>query len=176
MKWFLCVFALFLVVPVFAQAQQPPTIAVIDVQRVVQQSEVGKKALNDIKLYKDQKQKEIDQRQDAIQGMQDKLDKQKDILSPDAQDKLRSDINKSMTDLRRFQEDSSTDIQNRLNDALENMEKQVLPIIQKLGTDRGYTIIISKDALIYYNGKSDVTDDVIRLFNESVAKPQTQKQ
>lgn len=176
MKCFVFVLAVLMVAPVFAQGQGP--IAVIDVQRVVQQSVVGKKALDDIKVVKDQKQKEIDQRQGSILAMQDKLEKQKDILSPDAQEKLRSDIQRAGTELRRFQEDSQTDIQNRLNNALESMEKQVLPIITKLGMDRGYSIIISKDALIFFNSKNDVTDEVIRLFNESVAAKgaQTQKQ
>lgn len=180
MKWFMIVLGMLLVAPVFAQTAPAGgvLVGVIDVQRVVQDSEVGKKALGEVKAVKDQKQKEIDSRQESIQAMQDKLDKQKDILSPDAQQKLSDDIKKAVTDLRRYQEDSEQDIQNRLNLALQNMEKQVLPIIQKLGTEKGYSVIISKDALIYYNAKNDITDDVIRLFNQSVAgpaAPQTQK-
>ena len=181
MKWFMIVLGMLLVAPVFAQTAPPPvtTVGVIDVQRVVQDSNVGKKALGEVKAVKDQKQKEIDSRQESIQAMQDKLDKQKDILSPDAQEKLSNDIKKAVTDLRRYQEDSENDIQNRLNLALQSMEKQVLPIIQKLGTQKGYSVIISKDALIYYNTKNDITDEVINLFNQSVASaatPQTQKQ
>jgi len=69
--------------PVFVHAQAPtPQIAVIDPQKVVQSSEMGKKALAEIKTLKDKKQQEIDQRQSSIQAMQDKLDKQKDILVP----------------------------------------------------------------------------------------------
>ena len=105
MKWLMVALGLLLVAPVFAQTA-PVTVGVIDVQRVVQDSEVGKKALAEVKAVKDQKQKEIDSRQDSIQAMQDKLDKQKDILSPDAQEKLSSDIKKAVTDLRRYQEDS----------------------------------------------------------------------
>jgi len=183
MKWFVVVLGVLLVAPVFAQtappaAQSVMSVAVIDVQKVVQESNVGRKALAEVKAIKDQKQKEIDARQDSIQAMQEKLEKQKDILSPDAQEKLNSDMQKAITDLRRYKEDSEADIQNRLNEALQNMEKQVLPIIQKLGNDKGYSVIISKDALIYYSGKNDITDEVIRMFNESVAakSPQTQKQ
>lgn len=177
MKWLMVALGMLLVAPVFAQTAIT-TVGVIDVQRVVQDSDVGKKALAEVKAVKDQKQKEIDSRQDSIQAMQEKLEKQKDILSPDAQEKLSNDIKKAVTDLRRYQEDSEADIQNRLNNALQNMEKQVLPIIQKMGTDKGYSVIISKDALIYYNQKNDITDEVIRLFNQSVAAPaatQTQK-
>jgi outer membrane protein len=175
MKWLMVALGMMLVAPVFAQTAAV-VVGVIDVQRVVQDSEVGKKALAEVKAVKDQKQKEIDTRQDSIQAMQGKLEKQKDILSPDAQEKLSNDIKKAVTELRRYQEDSEADIQNRLNLALQNMEKQVLPIIQKLGTEKGYSVIISKDALIYYSVKDDITDEVIRLFNQSVASAATQTQ
>lgn len=171
MKWLMASLILLFALPVFAQtgaaaAAASGGIAVIDVQRVVQDSAVGKKALAEVTALKDKKQAEIDQKQNAIQAMQDKLDKQKDILSADAQDKLRDDIAKSVTDLRRFKEDAEQDIQNRLNAALKSMEDRVMPIIQKLGNDKGYSAIISKDQLIYYSVKNDVTDEVIRLFNE----------
>jgi outer membrane protein len=167
---------LFCAVPVFAQA---PAIGVIDVQKVVRESEIGKKALADVKALTDKKQQEINQRQGSIQAMQDKLDKQKDILSADAQEKLRSDINKGMTDLRRFREDSEAEIQNRLSVALKGLEEKVVPIIQKMGSEKGYSIILTKDALIYASPKNDITDEVIRLFNESAGgaakPPQTQE-
>jgi outer membrane protein len=159
---------MFFTLPLFAQAppQVPPgAIAVIDAQKVVQASEMGKKALAEIKAVKDKKQAEIDQRQDGIQTMQDKLDKQKDILSADAKDKLSSDISRSITDLRRYREDSENEIQNRLGTAIKSIEDRVLPIIQKIGTERGFAIILSKDQLVYYNPKFDITDEVIKAFN-----------
>jgi outer membrane protein len=140
---------------------------------------LGKKALAEIKTLKEKKQQEIDQRQSSIQAMQDKLDKQKDILSAQAREKLTSDISRGITDLRRFREDSENEIQSRLGGAIKNIEEKVLPIIQKLGNERGFSIIVSKDQLIYFNSKNDITDEVIRLFNASstqTAAPQEKKE
>src|SRR3990172_2496863 len=95
--------------PIFAQTAGQ--IAVIDAQKVVQNSEMGKKALAEVKALKDKKQQDIDQRQNSIQTMQDKLEKQKDILSAEAREKLTSDISKGITELRRFREDSENEIQ-----------------------------------------------------------------
>lgn len=175
MKWLIVSILVLLTVPAFAQTGSGG-IAVIDVQKVVSNSEVGKKALAEVKSLKDKKQAEIDQRQNSLQAMQDKLDKEKDILSPDAQEKRRGDIQKAFTDLKRYREDSEQEIQGRLANALKGMEDQVLPIIQKLGNDRGYSMIVSRDQVIYFNAKSDITDEVIRLFNEQAAAPPPQKQ
>jgi outer membrane protein len=164
MNWLAATLLVLFTAPLFAQTV--PVIAVIDVQKVVSNSEVGKKALADIKVIKDKKQQEINTKQAAIQSLQDKLDKEKDVLSPDAQEKRREEIQKAVTELRRFQEDSQNEIQGRLEAALKSMEQRVLPIIQKMGNEKGYSIIVSRDQLIYYNAKNDVTDEVIRLFNE----------
>ena len=170
MKWLMFPLLVLFALPVFAQT---PTIAVIDPQKVVQNSEMGKKVLAEIKTLKDKKQQEIDGRQASIQAMRDKLDKQKDILSADAKEKLQSDIQKSITDLRRLSEDSEQEIQGRLQAAIKNIEDKVLPIIQKMGEERGYSVIIQKDQLVYFSSKNDITDEVIKLFDAAVAKGQT---
>lgn len=175
MKWLMFSLLVLFAIPVVAQT---PTIAVIDPQKVVQNSEMGKKALAEIKTLKDKKQGEIDQRQNSIQGMRDKLEKQRDILSAEARDKLNSDVQKAMTDLRRFSEDSEAEIQRELGKAIKGIEEKVLPIIQKMGEERGYSVIIQKDQLVYFSARNDITDEVIRLFNESMAKgtaPKTNK-
>jgi outer membrane protein len=178
MRWFTFLFIALLSCPLLVQAQAPaasPMIAVIDAQRVVQNSDMGKQALAEIKALRDKKQQEIDQRQSSIQQMQDKVEKQKDILSAEAKEKLNGDITKAVKDLRRFQEDSENEIQSRLGSAIKNIEQRVLPIIQKLGNERGYSIIVSKDQLIFFNSKNDITEDVIRMFNEAMKSGQQPK-
>jgi outer membrane protein len=167
MKWLMFPLLVLFTLPVFAQT---PTIAVIDPQKVVQNSEMGKKALAEIKTLKDRKQAEIDQRQNSIQSMRDKLEKQRDILSAEAREKLTSDVQKAVTDLRRLSEDSEAEIQRELGKAIKGIEEKVLPIIKKMGEERGYSVIIQKDQLVYFSAKNDITDEVIRLFNDSIAK------
>ena len=103
MKWLIVPLMVVFALPVFAQTAG---IAVIDPQRVVQGSEMGKKALAEVKTLKDKKQAEIDRQQNAIQTMRDKLEKQRDILSAEAKEKLNGDIQKGVTELRRYSEDS----------------------------------------------------------------------
>ncbi len=167
MKWLMFPLLVLFALPAFAQT---PGIAVIDPQKVVQNSEMGKKALAEIKTIKDKKQAEIDQRQNSIQSMRDKLEKQRDILSAEAREKLNGDVQRAITDLRRFSEDSEAEIQRELGKAIKGIEEKVLPIIQKLGEERGYSVIIQKDQLVYFSAKNDITDEVIRLFNEAMAK------
>src|SRR5687767_690493 len=139
MKWLMFPLIVLFAIPALAQTV---SIAVIDPQKVVQNSEMGKRALAEVKTLKDKKQAEIDQRQTSIQSMRDKLDKQRDILSAEAREKLSGDVQRAMTDLRRLSEDSEAEIQRELGKAIKGIEEKVLPIIQKLGEERGFSVII----------------------------------
>lgn len=134
MKLFLVLSLMFLVVSL-SHAQN---IGVIDPERVVQTSEIGKKKLAEIKILNDKKQAEI-------KAM------------------------KNTGDTAKAVRDAKSEIQRELQAAIRNIEDKVLPIIKKMGEERGYLVIIQKDQLVYYNPKLDVTDEVIRLLNSSTA-------
>jgi outer membrane protein len=169
---FLLLFAL----PVFAQTAGG--IAVVDGEKVLRDSEPGKKLFAEVKALRDKKQQEIEQRQTSIQTMQDKLNKEKDILSPDAQEKRKAEIQKALTDAKRFREDSEQEIQGKLDSAMGGMQDKLIPMIQKLGQEKGYSIIVGKQFTIWYDAKYDITEEVIKRFNESqgAAAPAEKKQ
>ncbi len=176
MKW-LCV-SLLLLFALPAFAQNVGTIAVVDGEKVLRDSEPGKKLFAEVKALRDKKQQEIEQRQGSIQSMQDKLTKEKDILSPDAQEKRKAEIQKALTEAKRFREDSEQEIQGKLDTAMGSMQDKLIPMIQKLGQEKGYSIIVGKQFTIWHDPKYDITEEVIKRFNESqaAAAPAEKKQ
>src|SRR5829696_3203834 len=76
-----------------------PKIAVIDMQQISAESTLGKSYAtkiegleNDIKSEGTKKQGELQKMDAAIKSLQDELDKQGSVLSPEAADKKRQDI------------------------------------------------------------------------------------
>ncbi|HSE42170.1 MAG TPA: OmpH family outer membrane protein [Acidobacteriota bacterium] len=176
MKSLVVCFLLLFALPVFAQ--NTGGIAVVDGEKVLRDSEPGKKLFAEVKALRDKKQQEIEQRQTSIQSMQDKLNKEKDILSPDAQEKRKAEIQKALTDAKRFREDSEQEIQGKLDSAMGGMQDKLIPMIQKLGQEKGYSIIVGKQFTIWFDPKYDITEEVIKRFNESqgAAAPAEKKQ
>jgi Skp family chaperone for outer membrane proteins len=176
MKLLVVSFLLLFALPVMSQSAGQ--IAVVDGEKVLRDSEPGKKLFAEVKALRDKKQQEIGQRQTSIQSMQDKLNKEKDILSPDAQEKRKLEIQKALTDAKRFREDSEAEIQGRLDSAMSGMQDKLLPMIQKLGQEKGYSLIVGKQFTIWHDAKYDITEEVIKRFNESqaAAAPAEKKQ
>lgn len=92
------------------------------------------------------------------------------------EDKRKAEIQKAITDAKRFREDSEQEIQGRLDNAMEAMQNKLIPLIEKIGQEKGYSLIVGKQFTIWRDPKFDITDEVIKRFNEAqAAAPQTEK-
>src|SRR5262245_54438699 len=59
-------------------------LAVVDLQRALEETEDGKKAKAKLKADFDKKQKELDEKQEELKKMKDDLDKKLPLMKPDA--------------------------------------------------------------------------------------------
>lgn len=157
--------AIVLAAAVPASAQM--NIAVIDVQRVVTESDPGKEALQKLKELQDAK---IDQgrgMQQELATMQEQISKQQFTLSEERLAELRKQIEDRGIALQRFQDDAERELDEARRLELGGLEGRIIPVINQVGTEQGYTLIFNKfqSGLVYADETVDITDDVIRRFN-----------
>jgi len=139
-------------------------IAVIDTERILGDSTVGKKALADLKKLQEQKEGEVRAKQQEIKDLQSKVSDGRLSL---AQDKL-AEMDKQLEDkiiaLRRFQDDATRDLNKRKDEVLGSIDSKVMPVINLIGKEMGYTLIFRKfeSGLIYADETIDITSTVIQ--------------
>lgn len=148
-------------------AAQQLSIAVIDVQRVVTESDPGKQALQKLKLLQDAKIDEGRALQQNLSSLQEQMSKQRFTLS----EERLADLSKQMEDgqilLQRFQDDAERELDEARRRELGGLEGRIIPVINEIGAERGFTLIFNKfqSGLVYADETVDITDDVIRRFN-----------
>jgi len=148
-------------------AAQQLSIAVIDVQRVVTESDPGKQALQKLKLLQDAKIDEGRALQQNLTALQEQMSKQRFTLS----EERLADLSKQMEDgqilLQRFQDDAERELDEARRRELGGLEGRIIPVINQIGAERGFTLIFNKfqSGLVYADETVDITDDVIRRFN-----------
>lgn len=150
-------------------AQTPTTrIAVIDVQRVVNESQAGRAAVAALEAYGQEQQAALQQMADEIQRLRDRLATEGETLSAEEVEALRRDLETRSIDLNRASEDVQREFNRRQERAREDIERQVMPVVQQVGADGGYSLILRKfDAgLIYAASDVEITDEVIRRMDE----------
>jgi outer membrane protein len=155
--------------PPLAAAQQSP-VAVIDVQRVVTESDPGKEVLGKLKKLQEQKLEQGKALQQELDRLKEQFSKQRFTLSDDKLTELSKKIEDKSIEMKRFQDDAQRELEDARRKALSDLEQRIMPIIQQLGKEKGYLLIFQKyqSGLVYADdARTDITDEVIRRFNTS---------
>ena len=154
-----------------AAAQATTKIGVIEVQRIVQDSAMGKESLARVQKAQTGKQEELVRRQKELRDMEQKIQEQNKTLSEDALEKLQKDYQAKALDLKRFQDDAQRELEELQRRELGELEKKVMPVIQQVSKEEGYHLIFNKfqSGLLYADDTVDLTDKVITKFNSALA-------
>jgi outer membrane protein len=143
------------------------SVAVIDVQRVVTDSDPGKEALQRLRTLQDEKIAEGRTLQSELEALRDQVTKQRLTLSEQKLAEMSGQIEDKTIALQRFEDDAKRSLEEARRTALGRLEEQIMPIINQIGKERGLTLIFNKfqSGLVYADDAVDITDDVIRRFN-----------
>jgi len=147
-------------------------IAVINTEQILLESQAGKKAMADLKKAQEQKEAEIERQQKEIRDLQAKIDEGRLSLAQDKLADLEKQLEDKVTVIRRMQEDASKDLNKRKDDILGSIDQRVMPVINQVGKEQGYTLIFRKfeSGLIYADEAIDITSAVIKRLDASAGK------
>ena len=188
-KTFVTVLSGALVAAGVAYAQEParsPRIAVIDMARVSAESLLGKsyagrleKIQTEINAEATRKQTELGKLDTALKTLQDELEKQGAVLSPEARDKKQQDIVRKTRERQAFLEDGQADI-NRMRERAQaqaqtingEFQQKVRPLVEQVAKDKGLDLVLDSQVAYTINRDFDITRDVIAKADEAEkAKP-----
>ncbi len=184
-----------LVAGVAAQAQEaaapaaPPApksdkvvqLAVVNMERVYADSLLGKgyaKRLEDLKNEIDaegqKKQAELNKQDAAIKALQEELEKQGGVMSPEALEKKGGDLKKKQRDRQAFLEDGQAEIQRMRERAQQQAQAfenefgvKVRPHIEAVVKERGIDILLDSRVVVASSRETDISLDVINRTNEA---------
>jgi outer membrane protein len=142
-------------------------IAYVDIQRAVNDSNAGKEAKNSITKELEKVQRQDAEKRTELQTMKETLDKQTPMLTSDARAAKEKDFQTKLRDYQRWVEDNQKDIQQKTQEKERNISLALIKVIQKIGADEGYTIILEKnESIVLYASKAiDITDRVIKAYD-----------
>lgn len=174
-----------------ASAQEPaaarsPRVAVIDMARVSAESLLGKsfasqleKLQTEINAEATKKQTELGKLDTALKTLQEELEKQGAVLSPEARDKKQQDIVRKTRERQAFLEDGQAEI-NRMRERAQQQaqaingefQQKVRPLVELVAKDKGLDLVLDSQVAYTINREFDITRDVIAKADEvEKAKP-----
>jgi outer membrane protein len=144
-------------------------IGYIDLQRIFYESEAGKKAKSEFDALIKSKKVVVEEKSKTLEKLKSDLEKQASALSPEARKAKQDEYEKIERESLRFAQDSEAELRKKDAELKDVIIKEVLELMNKIGKEEGYTIIIDRSTVIYFNKEIDITDMVIKKYNESKA-------
>lgn len=157
-----------------AQGASGLKVAVIDTEKILLSSTTGKKALADLKKMQEAKEAEGRAKQQEIKDLQAKLTDGRMSLAQDKLTEMEKQLENKVIALRRFQEDANSELGKTRDQVLAQIDQRVMPVINQVGKELGYTLIFRKfeSGLIYADEAVDITAAIIqRLDGAAAAAP-----
>lgn len=158
-------------VPGFAQTAAPARVAVIDVQKVLAQSNPGKAAYERLKKMQEERAGKVQTMNDELKSIDGQLSSKSMSLSEDKIAQLRKQFDDKKIALQRYAQDAEREMGEARDRSLQDLEKQIMPVINQMGKEMGFAMIFNKfeAGLVYASEAVDITDVVVKRFNETVA-------
>src|ERR1700753_1993499 len=142
-------------------------IAVVDTQRAVMETEDGLRAQATLKKHFDKRQRELDDKQNALQKEREDIEKQKDVLSKQALQARVDKWQKEMAELQTVFVDYNKELQKKQGEMTQPIFQKTMGIIRRLATQQGYDLVVDKQAVPYHRSDLDLTDKVITEYNQT---------
>jgi outer membrane protein len=142
-------------------------IGLIDTEKVMGSSIVGKTALAGLKQQQAKAESQIQSQQQEIKDLQDKINTGRLSLAQDQLAQLSKQLDSKMMALRRSQDDATRDLNKKRDDILADIDQKIMPVINQIGKEKGYTVIFRKfeSGLIYADDSADITALVIQRLD-----------
>jgi Skp family chaperone for outer membrane proteins len=166
--------------PAGAVAPQPPAAAPVpfrdgakygwvNIQVVAAQSQVGKNAAAKITALRDSKQKELTDKQKAVQALQQKLETEGSLRSEASRASMQTDIERQQRELQRLAEDADNDIERLTQQLQQEFLTLLQPAIPRVAKQRSVDFIFSAESLLHGANDLNLTEDLIKAVDESLA-------
>ncbi|GAK49538.1 outer membrane chaperone Skp/OmpH [Candidatus Moduliflexus flocculans] len=154
---------------VFAQGETMK-IGFVDLQRVIDSSEQGKAAQDEVKKKSDELTEQAKKMEDEYNKMKADFDNQQAMLTPEAKNQKRDELAKFERDYTRFVQDSRNELRQVEQRSLKQLLEDVGKIVVEYGKNNNFTLILEAGNILYGADQIEITADIIKLYNTKGSK------
>ncbi|MEE9300784.1 MAG: OmpH family outer membrane protein [Alphaproteobacteria bacterium] len=149
-----------------AQGVPSPIIAVVEYEALINESEASKSVAQQLVAIRDKYQAELDKEEGELSVLNEELNRQKTILSPEAFAEKAHDFERRVREIQAKERRINGLIKRAEMRALNEVKQVVYGIISDLARERGYTLVVPSSTLIYASDQLVISEEVLRRLNE----------
>lgn len=111
------------------------------------------------------KKSELEKQQQSLQKDAEQFDKKSAILNDSAKAQKQQELQKRFAELQKNAQESQVELQKRERDLTQPLVDELRAVIEGVGKEKEYQLVLNEGAVLYAAGGADITSDVISRFN-----------
>lgn len=169
MKYFNKIFLTFLVLPFFfCSLGAAEKTAFLDIDYIVQNSNLGKKTLNKINELNNNNIKELKKKNNDLLELEKNIKNKKKIISQEEYDKEVVNFQKKISEFTLEKDKIVKDFNNFKKNELEKMFELYRPLISNYMEQNSVNILIDAKNIFMGNDVVNITNDILELINNEL--------
>lgn len=154
-----------------AAAENNFKLGVVDTQRVFENFTKAQEANEILKTAQERLTNQLQNMQQEIDTMEDRLSKQRLFLDAPETQTLEADIRLRRQELQGELERGQEAIITKREELLAPLTQEIEGLLQQVGESEGYSLILEKRLVtLYVDPKYDLTERVLKLLNDAYEK------
>lgn len=113
-------------------------------------------------------QSEITRMEKDLRAVDEELNKQRTILTPDAYTQKRRDLDKRFADAQQKVQNGRRDIEQAVQDAYNKVVRQMLDIVAEIVAENDYKIVVARPQLIASQNSLDISGEIASRLNKKM--------
>ncbi len=136
----------------------------VDARKAMNECKSGKKAKDTIAMEIEKIQNQIMTRQNELDTLKESIARQATVLTEDAKSAKEREYQQKAREYQRWADEIQVDIKQKRDELETVISRDLQKVIQKIGEDEGYTIILEKNEkiVLFVSKAIDLTDRVIK--------------
>lgn len=143
-------------------------IAYVNLDNILQNSNLGKKTLIRIDQKKNIEQKKINEREDNIKLLELEIKNKQNIISQDEFNKELSKLKKRINDFQLYKKQVYNNFEKLKNDEITIFFDQINPYVQDYLSKNSIDILFNNKNIVIGKDSLDITDKLINIINKSI--------
>ncbi|MGQ9660485.1 MAG: OmpH family outer membrane protein [Thermochromatium sp.] len=152
-----------------ASADSEYRIAVVDPNRVVEQSPQYEAARDALQREIEERERDLREQQEQIAALQRQLERDGPLMSESELQRLQNDIRSRTRKIKYARDEFQDDFALRQNELRTRLARQVQEVVVELAKEQKIDLILS-EGLVYANPRIDISDLVIERLKQEFDK------
>lgn len=149
-----------------AESAPTPRFAIIDVQRVLRESEAVKRLNREIEKVRTTYQAELRDKEEGLRGADQELTRQRTILSAEVFAQKRQELERQVATLQREVQERKRALDRSFSRGLSRVQSELANVAKAIAEEKGLDLIFSKATVVIVKPEFELTAEATKRLNK----------